>query len=324
MCALGAVLWGACSRPSTATRDGNEREVPGSSEPILPIPLDPVEEPALVALGEALFFSPIVSEDAQVSCGSCHFRDRGMADGRAHSELPGRPATFTNSSSLFNVRYFYKIGWFAQNDSLEAHLDGLIKSPKLMGSSWGSVESRLVVSSKWRAAFGAVFSDGVNASNAKRALLAYERSLTTPNAPFDRWLRGDGSAITAEALHGYSLFKSYGCVSCHQGLAVGANMLETFGVMRDYFSDHPIQSDADLGRFNTTHRVEDRHVFRVPSLRNVSLSAPYFHDGSAPTLERAVGVMARYQLGRELDASDVQAIVAFLNSLTGEYRGRPL
>lgn len=290
----------------------------------MPIPLDAAEEPALVALGEALFFSPILSEDGRVSCGSCHRRDRGMADGHAHSELPGRPPSFTNSSSLFNVRYFYKLGWFSQNDSLEAHLDSLIRSPKLMGSSWSGVESRLLASSHWRSQFAKVFADGASAGNAKRALLAFERSLTTPNAPFDRWLRGDSSALSSEAERGYSLFKSYGCVSCHQGLAVGANMLATFGVMRDYFSDHPTSSDADLGRFNTTHRQEDRHVFRVPSLRNVAFTAPYFHDGSAPTLERAVDVMARYQLGRELDTPDVQAIVAFLNSLSGEYRGRPL
>jgi cytochrome c peroxidase len=193
-----------------------------------------------------------------------------------------------------------------------------------MGSSWAGVESRLSASSEWRAKFAQVFSDGASAGNAKRALLAFERSLTTPNAPFDRWLRGDAAALSKEAERGYALFKSYGCVSCHQGVAIGANMLATFGVMRDYFSDHPLASDADLGRFNTTHRDEDRHVFRVASLRNVALTAPYFHDGSAPTLESAVDVMARYQLGRELDAADAQAIVAFLKTLTGEYRGKPL
>jgi len=317
-------LLGACTRARDEPSLTTERSLPTSTEPILPIPLDSGDDLELAQLGEELFFSPIVSEDGRVSCGSCHLRERGMADGRPHSELPGRPVTLTNSTTLYNLRYYYEFGWFGQSESLESHLDGLIKAPKLMASNWGSVESRLKASPGWVAKFLAVFSDGVSLTNARRALLTFERSLSTPNAPFDRWLRGERAALTPEAERGYALFKSYGCVSCHQGMAVGANMLETFGVMRDYFRDHPSTSDADQGRFNTTHREEDRHVFRVPSLRNVALTAPYFHDGSAPTLEKAIDVMARYQLGRELDSADVQSIVAFLKSLTGEYRGKPL
>ncbi|HET9933664.1 MAG TPA: cytochrome c peroxidase, partial [Polyangiaceae bacterium] len=262
-----------------------------------------------------------VSEDGRVSCGSCHPRERAFVDGNDRTEIEGRPRTPTNTTTLLNVRYYYWLGWFGQSDSLEGHLDGLIKSRKLMASSWDGITGRLQADPKWVRRFSAVFSDGVTSDNVRRALLAYERSLTTPNAPFDRFLRGEAEALSSEARQGYSLFKSFGCVSCHQGVAVGANMLETFGVMRDYFADRGERSDADRGRMNVTGRDEDRHVFRVPSLRNVAVTAPYFHDGSAPTLDEAVKVMARYQLGRELDPNEIGAIVAFLGSLTGEYPG---
>lgn len=319
---LVSLLLLACSRPTDAPAPPMEAALTGSLEPILPIPLvEPAEDPALVALGDDLFFSTIVSEDGRVSCGSCHPRERAFVDGTDRSEVEGRPRTPTNTTTLLNVRYFYKIGWFGQSDSLEEHLDGLIKSRKLMASSWDGITHRLQADSTWVKRFTAVFSDGVSLDNVRRALLAYERSLTTPNAPFDRFLRGDEQALWGEARRGYSLFKSFGCVSCHQGVAVGANMLETFGVMRDYFAERGERSEADRGLMNVTGHEEDRHVFRVPSLRNVATTAPYFHDGSAQTLDEAVKVMARYQLGRELESGEVTAIVAFLGSLTGEYRG---
>jgi cytochrome c peroxidase len=152
----------------------------------------------------------------------------------------------------------------------------------------------------------------------------FERSLITPNSRFDRYLLGDESAITAEEKAGYALFKSYGCVACHQGRNVGGNMFQIFGVMDDYFANRGHITDADYGRFNVTGREEDRFHFRVPSLRNVALTAPYFHDGTAESLDQAVMVMARYQLGVTMPAEDVGLIVKFLGTLTGEYKGQPL
>jgi cytochrome c peroxidase len=168
-----------------------------------------------------------------------------------------------------------------------------------------------------------VFSDGLTAANVRTALLEYERSLVTPNAPFDRYLRGDTHAISERAKQGYALFKTYGCASCHQGMAVGGNMLQRVGVMHDYFGDRGSVTPADLGHFSVTHLERDRYVFRVPSLRNVALTAPYFHDGTAATLEKAITTMARYQLGRELEDEDVALLAEFLRTLTGEYRGKP-
>ena len=281
-----------------------------AGEPISPLPLETDVDPALADLGELLFQSPILSDDGRVACSSCHARDHGLAVPSALCETPGRPKTAMNSTTLFNIRFFYKLTWRGKFDTIDSHLDALIKSPKIMGTSWANVTRRLNSAPAWLARFRAAFHDGVTEDNVRRALVEYERSLVTPNAPFDRFLRGEADALSAEAKRGYELFKDYGCVSCHQGVAVGANMRQVFGVMRDYFADHPSS-------------VEDR-VFRVPSLRNVALTSPYLHDGSAPTLEAAVTTMARYQLGRELPSGDIDAIVLFLKSLTGEYRGKSL
>jgi cytochrome c peroxidase len=296
-------------------------------EPIDPIPLETDVAPRVAELGELLFFSNVVSSDGHVSCSSCHAKDHGLADRVPVSEIPYRPRTATNSTSLFNVRYFYKIKWSGEFDSLDAHLEALVKTPKIMGSNWTEIAARLSADPSWAPRFRAVFADGITGENAKKALLEYERSLFTPNAPFDRWLRGDTGALSARAKSGYDLFKEYGCISCHQGMSVGANMLARFGVMGNKCPAPAAtreDQEADLGRFGVTHKPEDRHVFRVPSLRNVAVTAPYFHDGSAPSLGEAVRVMAECQLGRELSAPDVDDIVAFLESLTGEYRGRSL
>jgi cytochrome c peroxidase len=137
-------------------------------------------------------------------------------------------------------------------------------------------------------------------------------------------LRGDSHAITDEEKQGYQIFKSYGCASCHQGINIGGNMFERFGLMADYVADRGHETKADLGRYNVTGREEDRHVFKVPSLRPVALTAPYFHDGSAKRLEDAVRIMGKYQLGRKLSDSEVRRIVQFLGTLPGEYQGRPL
>ena len=225
---------------------------------------------------------------------------------------------------MYNVRYLYKLSWGGKYESLESHIDALMKNPKVMGSSWELATKHLSEVASYRARFAAVFPDGLTAANVRRAILEYERSLNTPNAPFDRYLRGNSQAVSPEVIQGYAMFKSYGCSSCHQGMAIGGNVFERFGVLRDLFADRGHFDNADLGRFNVTQRDQDRFVFRVPSLRNVALTAPYFHDGSAATLDEAVKIMASYQLGRDLEEQDRTALVAFLRSLTGEYRGKSL
>jgi cytochrome c peroxidase len=157
------------------------------------------------------------------------------------------------------------------------------------------------------------------------ALASFQRSLVTPGARFDRYLNGQRDAISSEEEHGYQLFKSYGCIACHQGVNVGGNLLQKFGIFYDpYMLRGTRVTDADLGRFAMTGIESDRLVFRVPSLRNVAVTAPYLHDGSAASLPEAVTIMARVQLGRDLPDRDRDPIVKFLGTLTGEYQGRSL
>jgi cytochrome c peroxidase len=286
-----------------------------SDQPLDPLPPSVEVDAARVALGEELFRERLLSGDGKVACVDCHRPDHGLADYGSHSVVEGRPPTPVNTPGMYNTQYLFKLNWAGRFETLEEHNDALMKNPNVMASSWEKAAQNLAARPAYRARFLEVFADGITPANVRAALLEYERSLVTPNAPFDRYLRGEAAAISEEARQGYALFKDYGCASCHQGAAVGGNMLQRFGVMRDYFAERGDVKPPDFGHFNLTAREEDRFVFRVPSLRNVALTAPYFHDGSAVTLESAVLVMARYQLGRELDAQAVTRIVEFLRTL---------
>jgi len=287
-----------------------------SSEPIRPVAAPPAERPELVALGAELFKSPLLSGDGQVSCNGCHLPEHGLADTSPLSHPAGRDPMYNNTPTLWNVAELASFNWNGKFSTLEEHLDGLIQNPRIQDTTWPAISSRLVASAPMAVRFEKVFPDGVTASNARAALLAYERSLATPGAPFDRWLLGEADAISTTAVEGYGLFKSHGCISCHQGVLVGGNLFQRLGVARTYFNDPNAVRPGDLGRYDVTGQEDDRHVFRVPSLRNVALTAPYLHDGSVPTLDQAVSIMATYQLGRTIDREQNGKVVAFLETLT--------
>jgi len=186
-----------------------------------------------------------------------------------------------------------------------------------MASSWAEVIQKLNHSSNYINQFYALYQKSPDAESVRDAIAAYERSLITPDSRFDLYLRGDEQAITTQEKHGYRVFKEYGCASCHQGVAVGGNLFEKFGVMNN---EGRGSSKADLGRFNVTGLEKDKYVFKVPSLRNVELTSPYFHDGSVATLEDAIRTMVKFQLGRSLSDSDVEDVAMFLRTLTGRPR----
>jgi len=312
----------SCQPQRRASVDETQEIDPLGAQPIEPLPLVSDFDAARASLGEELFGEPRMSGDCKVACTDCHRQNHGWADDKAHSLASDRPASPVNVPTMYNVRYLYKLAWNGKYDTLESHIDALMVNPKVMASSWEIAAKHLSEVQRYRHRFAAVFGDGLTPSNLREAVLDYERSLVTPNAPFDQYLRGNAQAVSDEVKLGYAMFKSYGCSSCHQGMVIGGNVFERFGVLRDFFADRGHFESADLGRFNVTQRDQDRFVFRVPSLRNVALTAPYFHDGSASTLEDAVEAMAHYQLGRDLDERDRAALVAFLRSLTGEYRGQ--
>lgn len=271
---------------------------------------------AQVALGRQLFSDTRLSKDGSIACVSCHRFEQGGADGLPRSFGVGGAEGVINTPSVFNSDLNFVQFWDGRAGSLEEQVAGPLHNPLEMASSWAEVLPRLQADAALRDAFAAAYPAGITAETVAHAMASFERSLRTPGAPFDRYLAGDASALSALAQEGYEKFRDFGCISCHQGVLLGGNMFQKFGVMGDYFASRKLQP-ADLGRYNVTGREEDKHVFKVPSLRNVALTAPYFHDGSAAVLTEAIGVMGRFQLGRELASEDVGAIAAFLESLTG-------
>ena len=292
-------------------------------EPIQPIPLTSKQDPARVELGGSLFRDTRLSGNGRVSCASCHDLGKGGGDARALSVGFTGKRTGVNAPTVFNAALNFKQFWDGRADSLEAQIDQVVQNPVEMGSTWEEVVRKVSQDAAYRSAFVATYKDGVTKANIQNAIASFERTLVTPNSRFDKFLRGDAKAISAAEKAGYATFKQYGCVACHQGVNVGGNMFQKFGVMGDYFAKRGNPTPADLGRYLVTKQESDRHVFKVPSLRNVALTAPYFHDASAKTLEEAVEIMFRYQLGRVASKEDRDSIVRFLNTLTGELEGTP-
>ena len=285
------------------------------AEPIRPLPLASGANPARAALGRALFNDLRLSRDNNQSCASCHQLGRGGADTRALSlGLGGLPNRF-NTPTVYNSTFNFRQTWTGRHSTIDGLLDHVIARPAGLASSWDMVASRLTGDEAMSRQFTAVYGGDATPERLKDALGHYLTSLATP-ARFDRYLRGDKAAISGDEKAGYAKFKSFGCVSCHQGINVGGNMFQRFGAMREPAPGAGIA--ADQGRFDLTGRESDRRMLRVPGLRNVALTAPYFHNGSVATLNEAVDAMFKYQLGRNASAADKALIVAFLKTLSGE------
>ncbi|MES2802454.1 MAG: cytochrome-c peroxidase [Bdellovibrionota bacterium] len=290
-------------------------------EPIKPIrALSSQVSEEKIRLGLDLFQEKKLSANNTVSCASCHNLFRGGVDNLNRSIGINGAVADVNSPTVFNSGLNFVQFWDGRAKTLEDQMDGPIQHPKEMGTTWADVVEKIKQDTKYKARFAAQYSDGVTVENIKDAIASFERALITPNAKFDKYLAGEAKVLTEKEILGYNRFKSLGCVACHQGQNVGGNMFQTMGIMGDYFKDRknmPLKQQ-DLGRFNVTKREQDKYVFRVPSLRNVELTSPYFHDGYAKTLNEAVLIMGRYQLGQTLSKEDADAIVAFLKTLTGE------
>jgi cytochrome c peroxidase len=294
------------------------------SEPITPVTQIAELAPAKIELGRKLFHDVRLSRDDKVSCAGCHDLGRAGADDRDQPVgLDGRPLDF-NASTVFNAGLNARLNWRGNFRTLEEQNEAVLLDPRLMNTTWPELLAKLGADTEYQVTFKALYGGGPERERVLDALATFQRSLVTPDARFDRYLRGERDAIAAEEARGYQLFKAYGCIACHQGINIGGNLFQKFGVFHDPFAARGTTRAADLGRYTVTGNEGDRHVFRVPSLRNVAVTAPYFHDGSAGSLHEAVAVMARSQLGRELPQQDVDLIVKFLGTLTGAYQGRSL
>ncbi len=274
-------------------------------EPITPIPQPPAADPLKLALGERLFGDPRLSTDGHFACSSCHdLHTNGAGTNYIKISNDTSKPRF-NTLTVFNAALSFRLDWEGNFRTLAKQAEASIENPGSMNSSIDEVVRKLSADPEMTGQFDAAYGGAPDRENFMDALVTFERSLLTPDSRFDRWLGGDASALSAGEFEGYALFKSLGCSSCHQGVNVGGNLFERQGIFRPLVQGQP-------------------RIVRVPSLRNVATTAPYFHDGSAPTLEDAVRRMAAAQLDRNLTDRQVASLVLFLKTLTGNYRGSPV
>jgi len=288
-----------------------------ASEPILPIPQSLPHDPAKAALGKQLFSDPRLSRDDSLSCESCHFLDRAGVDFVDRSRGIDGKINKRNSPTVYNSALNFRQLWDGKAETLEMQAMMAVKAPDVMGMpSWDAVAEKLASIEDYEGQFKKLYGE-LNGDNIQHAIAEFERTLLTPNSPFDRFLKGDVNAISPLAKQGYQYFKSYGCVSCHQGANVGGNLFQKLGVLKDI--NRLDGFGSDLGRFGVTGNEWDKRVFKVPSLRLVTLTPPYFHDGSVQTLREAIDIMTEFQLGRQVPEEHKDAIVEFLKTLPGEW-----
>ncbi|WP_434580531.1 cytochrome-c peroxidase [Sulfurimonas sp. NW15] len=281
-----------------------------ANEPITPLPQSVQVNQAKAKLGQALFFDPILSHDNTISCASCHDLYNGGDDGLKFSfGIQGQEGS-VNAPTVYNAVFNFRQFWDGRAKNLQEQAIGPIENPVEMGSSFEEIIPKLK-KSKYKKLFDAIYNDGITKNNITDAIAEYEKTLITPNSRFDIYLRGDKSALTQKEKEGYALFKSKGCVSCHHGENIGGNLYNKFGIFNEPNSEW-------LGRYNITHKERDKYFFKVPSLRNIARTAPYFHDGRTYDLKKAVEIMSQYQLGRHITKEEIAKITAFLQSLNGE------
>lgn len=300
------------------------------NEPVRPIPDSLAVDARKVALGEALYHDTRLSGDGTVSCATCHGINTAGVDNKQYSEGIKGQLGGVNAPTSFNACFNFVQFWDGRAATLAEQAGGPPLNPVEMGSaSFDEIAARLSADADFTARFKAVYPEGLNEQTITDAIAEYEKTLVTPNSPFDRYLKGDKQALTAEQVEGYALFKEYNCATCHAGVNMGGLSYELMGKRADYFKDREINAksgltDADNGRWAQTKVERDRYRFKTPTLRNVALTWPYYHDGSVPTLDKAIDMMARYQVGREMPAADVQKVQSFLQALTGELKGKPV
>ncbi|MBV1838355.1 cytochrome-c peroxidase [Acetobacter estunensis] len=299
-----------------------------AAEPVQPIAESWPVNADKVELGRKLFFDNRLSGDGTLNCASCHGLDKGGVDNLVTATgIHGQKGPI-NVPTVYNSVYNIVQFWDGRAATLAEQAAGPVMNPVEMGShDWGSVAARLAGEHDLMAAFASVYpNQPVDKDTITDAIAEYEKTLITPDSRFDLYLKGDESALTDQEKHGYALFKSIGCSGCHNGPSMGGGAMEVMGLEHDYFKDRgtPL-TNADAGRFNVTHDPLDRSRFLVPTLRNVALTGPWFHDGSVKTLEDAVRKMAKDQTpAGDISDADVEAITAFLKAQTGRYHGVPL
>lgn len=279
-------------------------------EVITPIPLNVNIDVKKADLGKELFFDVRLSKDDTISCHSCHLLNQGGVDNKKLSVGVEGKLSIINTPTVFNSIFSFTQFWNGRSKNLHEQVFGPISDPNEMAMSFEELEIKLR-KTDYLKKFFSIYKDGITINNIADAIVEYEKTLITPNSPFDKYLRGDETAISDKAKRGYQIFKEQGCIACHHGRNVGGNLYAKFGVVSEV-------ETKSKGRYEVTKNEEDLYYFKVPSLRNIELTYPYLHDGRFETLEDTVKFMANYQLGKSLDKEQISDIISFLVSLTGE------
>lgn len=297
------------------------------NEAIRPIPDSVPHDAAKAALGEALYHDTRLSADGTVSCATCHGINTGGVDNLKFSEGIGAQMGGINAPTTYNAVFNFAQFWDGRAKTLADQAAGPPLNPVEMGcSSFDEIVERLGADEDFAKRFREAYPEGLSQATITDAIAQYESTLLTPNSAFDRYLKGEENALTAEEISGYELFKDMKCATCHAGVNMGGLSYELMGQRQNYFADREMNTasgltDSDNGRWAQTKVERDRYRFRTPGLRNIALTWPYYHDGSVNTLEEAVEKMANYQVGRTITPEQIGLITRFLNTLTGEYKG---
>ncbi len=284
-----------------------------SKEPITPIPSKLAYDKNKALLGKMLFFDPVLSMDRSVSCASCHDFDHGGADPRPVSIGVNGQKGRVNSPTVYNAIFNFRQFWNGRAKDLKEQIHGPLHSSFEMNITKEEIEKRLNANAFYKKAFKKIYKKTkITYDQVIDVIVEFEKALITPDSRFDRYLKGEKNSLTEQEKRGYMLFKRLGCVTCHNGINVGGNSFQHIGTINFY------EKSVIGDRFELTGREFDKKRFKVPSLRNVELTAPYFHDGSVKTLKEAVEKMTYYNLGTEVTEQDIEDIVAFLKTLTGK------
>lgn len=296
------------------------------AEPVRPVDTYIEYDPAKAELGFDLFHDTRLSVDNTVSCASCHDLATAGVDNHQYSHGVNDLMGGVNAPTVFNAVYNFVQFWDGRAATLAAQAAGPPLNPvEMASSSFDEIIAKLQADKAFAKKFNAVYPDGMTEANLTDAIEHFERTLITPGSRFDKWLMGDDSALTADELEGYELFKKYDCATCHAGKNLGGLSYELMGLRRHYFAERGLElTEEDNGRYKETKNERDRHRFKVPGLRNVEHTWPYYHDGTRHTLEEAVLDMGKYQSGVDLAQAEVDKITAYLKTLTGEYKGKPV
>ncbi len=301
-----------------------------ANEPIQPLPTYENINYHKAVLGNILYNDTRLSKDNTISCASCHNLSTGGVDNKQYSEGYKKQLGGINAPTVFNAVYNFVQFWDGRAADLVEQAGGPPLNPVEMASKdWDEIIAKYSNDLTLLQSFNLIYPDGITGLNICDAIAEYEKTLTTPNSKFDKYLKGNKAILSKDEKEGYELFKKHECATCHVGKNIGGQSFEFTGLKNNYFTDRKNNkkievNENDYGRYNFTKNELDRYKFKVPTLRNIALTYPYWHDGTMKKLDEPVIAMLKYQCDKTLPERDIKKIISFLNTLTGEFDGHLL